>query len=258
VFPAISVIASIAAVTIGSLVRERGRATRAAQDQELARRLMVQSLLSLTEIRDADTGSHSRRTQEYCRRLAEQLRDDETYRDYLTPDRVELLASLAPLHDIGKVGVPDQLLNKPAALTPDEYREMQKHPGYGLNVITNAQRNAGATDDDVALAMAREIVYTHHERWDGKGYPRGLRGTQIPIPGRLMAVVDVYDALTSSRCYRPPLPRSEALNVLVLGRGTHFDPAVVDAFMRIAPTFQDAALQALAYADPGVGRVAPS
>ena len=165
-------------------------------EKDLAQRLMVQSLLSLTETRDAETGRHSRRTRQYTRLLAEQLAANPTYREYLTPFCIDLLATLAPLHDIGKVGVPDQLLNKPGELTPEEFREMQKHPVYGLDVITRAERDAGAHDDAI-LEMAKDIVYTHHERWDGKGYPRGLRGEQIPVAGRLIALVDVYDAMTT-------------------------------------------------------------
>jgi putative two-component system response regulator len=198
---------------------------------------MVQSLLSLTAIRDADTASHARRTQYYSRLLAERLRDNPDFRSYLTPDRIELLSSLAPLHDIGKVGVADHLLNKPGALTPEEFQQMKQHPVYGLSVITTAQRNAGAPDD-VTLSMAKDIVYTHHERWDGKGYPRGLQGAAIPIPGRVIAIVDAYDALTSERCYRRALPHEQALQLLLEGRGSHFDPAVVDAFVSVAPLLQ--------------------
>src|SRR5207244_7958254 len=108
-----------------------------------------------------------------------------------TADRIELLSTLAPLHDIGKVGVPDRVLNKPGTLTPEELEEMRRHPAHALDVLLKAEREAGV-HDDVILAMAKDIVYTHHEKWDGTGYPRGLRGTEIPVVGRLMAVVDVY------------------------------------------------------------------
>ena len=237
-FAAGGLFASLSAVTVASLIQERRRATQAALEKESARRLMVQSLLSLTDIRDADTGSHSRRTQRYSRLVAERLQQYPQFRDYLTQERIDLLSSLAPLHDIGKVGIPDQLLNKPGALTPDEYQEMKKHPIYGLSVITTAQRDSGAPDD-ATLVMAREIVYTHHERWDGTGYPRGLEGPQIPIAGRVMAIVDAYDALTSARCYRRAMSHEQALQVLAGASGSQFDPAVVDAFLGVAPLLQD-------------------
>lgn len=232
-FPAMGLMASLGAAIIATLAHERHRADWAAGEKEAAHRMMVQSLLSLTEIRDAETGSHSRRTQQYSRLLAQQLCGHPRFREYLTPTRIELLSTLAPLHDIGKVGVPDQLLNKPGALTAAEFHEMKKHPAYGLKVITTAQQRSGAREDPI-LAMAKDIVYTHHERWDGKGYPRGLKGEQIPIPGRLMAIVDAYDALTTVRCYRAPLAHERAVELIVEGEGTHFDPAVVDAFVRSA------------------------
>jgi putative two-component system response regulator len=198
---------------------------------------MVQSLLSLTEVRDMETGRHSRRTQEYARILAQQLASDPQFHDYLTPDRIALLSSLAPLHDIGKVGVPDRLLNKTGALTAEETVEMRKHPAHGRDVIVHAERDVG-TSDDVILAMAKDIVYTHHEKWDGTGYPEGLRGAAIPIAGRLMALVDVYDAVTTRRAYREPMSHDDAVAFIVAGKGTHFDPSVVDAFVEISPVLK--------------------
>jgi response regulator RpfG family c-di-GMP phosphodiesterase len=138
---------------------------------------MVQSLLSLTSVRDAETGKHSRRTQQYTRVLAQQLATHPNFRHFLTPQNIDLLSSLAPLHDIGKVGVPDQVLNKPGALTSDEFGEMRKHPSHGRDVIVSAEQDVGVRDD-VILAMAEDIVYTHHEKWDGTGYPRGLQAAR--------------------------------------------------------------------------------
>ncbi len=238
--PMVGMIASLAAATVARLTQERRRADRAAHDKDVATRLMVRSLLSLTEMRDAHTGRHSRRIQQYSRLLAQQLSTHPAFRDYLTSDCIELLASLAPLHDIGKVGVPDQLLNKPGALTAEEFLEMKKHPVYGLEVITTAQRDVGAHEDAV-LSMAKDIVYTHHEWWDGNGYPRGLKGAEIPIAGRLVAVVDVYDAVTARRLYRQPLPHGEAVALIIAGKGTHFDPDVVEAFVAIAARLPSAA-----------------
>jgi len=198
---------------------------------------MVQTLLSLTETRDAETGRHSRRTQMYARILAQELSTHPEYRDYLTAERIDLLASLAPLHDIGKVGIPDQILNKPGALTPDEMAEMRKHPTLGREVIVKAEQQVGV-HDDATLAMAKDIVYTHHERWDGTGYPQGLRGTGIPIPGRVMAIVDVYDAAVTRTLYRRTMSHDDTVKFIMAGKGTHFDPAVVDAFVRAASVIE--------------------
>jgi response regulator RpfG family c-di-GMP phosphodiesterase len=235
--PTIGVIAALAIMTLVNFTVERGRADTAGRDKTTAQRLMVQTLLSLTETRDAETGRHSRRTQQYVRLLAEQLSTNPKFRDYLTPERIELVSSLAPLHDIGKVGVPDHILNKPGALTPDELVEMQKHPQYGYEVILKAERRVGVRDDAI-LAVAKDIVYTHHERWDGTGYPRGLRGTEIPVEGRVMAVVDVYDATTTRTLYRPSMSHDDAVTFIVARRATHFDPAVVQAFVNVAPRFK--------------------
>jgi adenylate cyclase len=235
--PTIGLVSAMAIMTLVKFTVERGRADTAGRERTNAQQLMVQTLLSLTETRDAETGRHSRRTQQYVRLLAEQLSTDPEFRDYLTPERIELVSSLAPLHDIGKVGVPDHILNKPGALTPDELKEMQKHPEYGYEVILKAEGRVGVRDDAI-LAMAKDIVYTHHERWDGTGYPRRLRGAEIPIEGRVMAVVDVYDATTTRTLYRPPMSHDDAVKFIVARQATHFDPAVVQAFVNVAPQFK--------------------
>ena len=237
VMPTIGILGALALMTLAKFAVERGRADTAGRERSNAQRLMVQTLLSLTETRDAETGRHSRRTQEYVRLLAQQLSTNADYRDYLTPERIELLSSLAPLHDIGKVGVPDHILNKPGALTPAEYVEMQKHPEYGYEVILKAEQRVGVKDD-LILAVAKDIVYTHHEKWDGTGYPRRLRGKEIPVEGRVMAVVDVYDATTTRTLYRPPMSHDDAVRFIVDRTATHFDPAVVDAFLSVAPRFK--------------------
>ena len=246
-------IAALPAVMVAKLVVERRCADRARHETAVSQQLMVQSLLSLTEARDAATGQHARRTQRYTRLLAEQLASHARFREYLTPERIDLLATLAPLHDIGKVAIPDRLLNKPGRLTPDEILEMRNHPAYGLEVILQAEKRTGTRDDPI-LAMAKDIVYTHHERWDGTGYPRGLMNDQIPIPGRLVALVDVYDALVTTRVYRQPIPRQAAIDVILAGRGTLFDPAVVDAFLLVVPTLADTAMEPqVAYSGPASG-----
>ena len=149
-----------------------------------------------------------------------------------------MLSQLAPLHDIGKVGIPDAVLNKPGKLTPEEAAEMRRHPELGREVILRAEARVGVRDD-ATLEMAKDIVYTHHERWDGTGYPRGLRGTDIPVEGRIMAVVDVYDAAHARSLYHPCLPHEETVQLISQGRETHFDPDVVDAFLSVSKDFEE-------------------
>ena len=241
--PTLGVIGALAAMTLARFTVERGRANTASRERAAAQGLMVQALLSLTEVRDAETGRHSRRTQQYARLLAQRLASQPAFKTYLTPERIDLLSMLAPLHDIGKVGVPDRVLNKPGALTPDELVEMRKHPTLARDVILKAEAQLGVRDD-ATLEMAKAIVYTHHERWDGAGYPQGLRGKAIPVAGRVMAVVDVYDAVHARDTYKKSLSHDDTVAFIVSGKGTHFDPAVVDAFLSVAPLFEMISLSA--------------
>jgi adenylate cyclase len=237
-YPTLGVSAALAGMTVAGLTLERRRADAASAGRATSQRLMVQTLLSLTGIRDAETGRHSSRTERYARVLATQLSKNPAYAAYLTPDRIELLAMLAPLHDIGKVGVPDRVLNKPADLTPDELAEMRRHPEYGRDVILKAERDSGVRDDAI-LSLAKEIVYSHHEKWDGTGYPQGLKGSEIPIPGRVIALVDVYDAIRTRRLYDRPMSPADAKAFITKRRGTHFDPAVVDAFEQVSDVMHE-------------------
>ena len=243
--PTFAVLAALAVMTLAKFSVERGRADSASRDKTTAQRVMVQALLSLTEVRDAETGRHSRRTQQYTRLLAEQLATQPDFRAYLTHERIDLLSSLAPLHDIGKVGIPDHILNKPGALTPDELVQMRTHPTLGRDVILKTEARVGVRHD-ATLEMAKDIVYTHHERWDGGGYPQGLRGTAIPVAGRVMALVDVYDAVHARSLYRTCRSHDDTVAFIVGGKGTHFDPGVVDAFVVVAPLFKSASDEALA------------
>jgi adenylate cyclase len=243
--PTIGVLAALAVMTLAKFSVERGRADNASREKTAAQRLMVQALLSLTEVRDAETGRHSRRTQQYARLLGEQLATQPDFRAYLTPERIDLLSSLAPLHDIGKVGVPDHVLNKPGALTAEELAQMRQHPVLGRDVILKAEARVGVRDD-ATLEMAKDIVYTHHERWDGAGYPQGLRGTAIPIAGRVMALVDVYDAVSARTLYQKNMSHDDTVAFIVGGKGTHFDPDVVDAFLRVAALFKSTSDEAIA------------
>jgi putative two-component system response regulator len=204
--------------------------------------MMLHALTSLTETRDFETGAHLVRTSRYSQVLGETLASRPKFRDFFTPETIDLVARLAPIHDIGKVGVADRTLRKPGPLSDDERAEMSRHPIYGRDVIVRAEERVGVRDDFL-LRLAKEIVYSHHERWDGTGYPEGLRGEQIPIAGRLVALVDVYDALASPRVYKGALPHDEVVQAIVAGRGTQFDPDMVDAFLDVREEWRRIAIE---------------
>ena len=209
---------------------------RRMRDNQLAQDVSIHALARLAEIRDPETGNHIRRTQEYVRALAAMLRAHPRFVRALDPGTIALIAKSAPLHDIGKVGIPDHILLKPGKLTPAEWEVMKTHARLGAEAIEQAERDA---DRPVPfLAFAKEIARHHHERWDGTGYPDGLAGDAIPVAARLMAVADVFDALISRRVYKPPMPFDTARDVIAGDRGTHFDPDVVDAFGAGFVTFQ--------------------
>lgn len=218
-------------------VRQRTRELVMTQDAT------IESMAVLAEYRDPETGGHIMRTKNYVRILANKLKEHPKFRDYLTADVIDLLHKSAPLHDIGKVGVPDHILLKPGKLTNEEFEEIKKHTTYGHNAIAVAERRLG---ENSFLSLAREIAYAHQEKWDGSGYPRGLKGEEIPISGRLMALADVYDALISKRVYKPPFSHRKAVDIIIEGRGKHFDPDMVDAFMEIQEDFRQVGLH---YAD---------
>jgi adenylate cyclase len=230
VMPTLSATISLAVLIVARVVNERRRAESEKRRRKQAHRFIVQSLTSLTETRDLGTGKHARRTQEYTRLLASLLAKSPRFRRRLPRETIELMAILAPLHDIGKVGISDAVLNKPGPLTQDEYTQMQTHPDLGYKAIANAEALSLIEDEEI-VGLAKDMVFTHHEWWDGHGYPRGLAGEEIPIGGRILAVVDVYDALVAWRPYRLPMPHEQAVGIIRAQRGTHFDPDVVDAFV---------------------------
>lgn len=201
----------------------------------------MEAMGALAESRDSETGNHIRRTQNYVKLLAERLQKDERYAAALTPEIITYLYKTAPLHDIGKIGVPDRILLKPEKLTDDEFVIMKKHPEYGLRAIEAAERKM--SEPSQFLIYAKEIIYGHHEKWDGSGYPQGLAGEQIPLSARLMAIADVYDALICRRCYKQPFSHEQAVAIILKGRGTHFDPSLVDAFSAISDEFYEIALK---------------
>lgn len=210
-------------------VRERTRKLALTQDA------IIQSLAALTETRHHETGGHIQRTRHYIRALAGRLQAHPEFRDRLDDATVDLLFRLAPLHDIGKVGVRDRILLKPDRLTPDEYEEMKRHTLYGSETIRLAKRMMG---EDAFFQIADDIVLNHHERWDGSGYPGGLKEDSIPLPGRLMAVADAYDAIISPRVYKPAMMHEEAVRILREKRGSYFDPDIVDAFLSVNEEFR--------------------
>lgn len=226
------------------LVAERTRDVQN-QSEELVRRKQevisaqgatITAFCTLAEARGNETGNHIHRTQHYVQALAQRLRDHPRFRHELDDETIQLLFKSAPLHDIGKVAIPDAILCKPGKLTPTEWEVMRRHAEYGRDAIRVAQEELGETGG--FLRYAGEIAYSHHERWDGGGYPQGLTGGAIPLSARLMAVADVYDALISRRVYKNAFTHERAIAMIAEERGSHFDPDVADAMLDIAETFR--------------------
>lgn len=201
----------------------------------------IAMLASLAETRDNETGNHIRRTQRYVKALAQSLSEHPRFRKDLTPHKIELLYKSAPLHDIGKVGIPDRILLKPGRFEPEEFEVMKTHCKIGRDAIERAEKELHIEAD--FLVCAKEIAYSHQEKWDGSGYPEGLAGEAIPVSARLMAVADVYDALISRRVYKEGMTHEQAVATIWQGRGQHFDPDITDAFMSLQSEFQAIAQQ---------------
>ncbi len=216
-----------------------GEVARRMAENDQIQAVSIRALANLAETRDRETGGHILRTQSYVRQLADHLHTHPRFSATLTPPYIDLLERSAPLHDIGKVGIPDQILHKPGKLDPDEWEIMKTHAAIGARAIEVAEQDS---ERPLAfLALAKEIAHWHHEHWDGSGYPDGLSGESIPLSARLMALADVFDAMISRRVYKAPLPFEEVRNFIVGGRGTHFDPDVVDAFIARFDAFVDIA-----------------
>ncbi|MBP1698166.1 MAG: hypothetical protein H6Q41_3354 [Deltaproteobacteria bacterium] len=244
VLPLIVLVCNFSILTFFRFWHEEQRVKERTRELAMVQEATIESMSSLTETRDPDTGEHIRRTQNYILLLAEHLKNRPRFSPFLDRETIDLLYKSAPLHDIGKVGVSDRILLKPGRLTEQEFEEMKQHTIYGRNTILAAERKLGNIS---FLRVAREIAYTHHERWDGSGYPEGLKGEQIPVPGRLMALVDTYDALTSNRVYKSKIPHEKAVEIIAEEKGSHFDPEVVDAFLKVKENFREIAFT---YADP--------
>ena len=195
----------------------------------------ILAMSMLAETRDLDTGNHIRRTQNYVKALAEHLQHHPRFSGQLNAVSIAMLYKSAPMHDIGKVGIPDRILLKPGRLTPDEFEIMKTHTTIGYDAIVQAEKAQGGPVE--FLRMAKEIAHSHQEKWDGSGYPQGLAGEAIPLSARLMALADVYDALISVRVYKDGMPHDRAVQEIFQGRAAHFDPDMVDAFIEIQDEF---------------------
>lgn len=211
-------------------LRQRTEEIQTTQD------VTILSLASIAETRDNETGNHIIRTEYYVRILGEYLRNNEEYTDVLTDEMLTVMYKSAPLHDIGKVGIPDSILLKAGPLSDEEWLIMKSHPQLGHDALKVAEERLGTSS---FLSTARELIISHHEKWDGTGYPSGFSGKDIPLSGRLMALADVYDALLSERPYKKAFTHEEAKTIILQSRGTHFDPMIADAFIAEEKTFID-------------------
>ena len=190
---------------------------------------VISGLANLIENRDTDTGEHISRTSTFVRLLAENSREDGVYADQINNHFIGLMYTLAPMHDIGKILVSDSILKKPGKLTPEEFEQMKTHASLGGKVVSEILE--GITDDEY-LKFASDIATYHHEKWDGSGYPFGKKGEEIPLSARIMAVADVFDALISERCYKKAMPFDQAVEIIRQGAGAHFDPKLVEVFLK--------------------------
>lgn len=215
-----------------------GKLSYSLQSTLASRQATVIGLAKLAEYRDNDTGAHLIRMQQYANMLARQRLDEQQVPSELTEAFIHEISLSSILHDIGKVGIADHILLKPGRLTPEEFDQIKAHPVIGAKVIDSLLAFAPQCE---FLLMGRDIAGGHHEKWDGSGYPKGLKGESIPLSARIVALVDVYDALTSPRCYKRPFSHDEAIKIIIDGRGCHFDPALVDSFMVIEQQFAELA-----------------
>jgi putative two-component system response regulator len=200
------------------------------EELEKLQQITIECIATLAEYRDNETGTHIHRTQEYIRLLANEMQKTSKYKKLLTKKCIKLLYQSAPLHDIGKIGIPDSILLKPGRLTEEEFEVMKTHTDIGRKALELADKRMGK---ESFLHHAAELAGYHHERWDGNGYPKGLKGEDIPFFARMMAIVDVYDALVSKRVYKDPISHHEAIKIIKSETGTHFDSEMVNAFLRV-------------------------
>lgn len=216
------------------------------QQHSKANEAIIFGLARLAEYRDPETGYHLEKMRSYCRILATAMSNDNRFEDKISEHFIAVLFKAAPLHDIGKVGIPDRILLKPGRLDSAEFKRMQSHTTIGYETLRAIRKQYGETD---LLKMGMDIAHTHHEKYDGSGYPRGLKGDEIPISAQITAIADVYDALTSKRIYKPPFSHENALEIMSRDRGSHFNPYIFDIFLQIHREF-DMVRRSLAEQDP--------
>lgn len=198
---------------------------------------VIVGMANLIESRDGSTGKHVKNTQMYVRMIADELYERGLYPEELTPEYIEDLCKAAPLHDVGKIKIPDSILQKPGKLTPEEFDTMKQHTTYSRLIIKTI---IGDVEDAHYVKIVEDIALYHHERWDGTGYPVGLAGEEIPLAARIMAVADVFDALYEERCYKPPVrPIERIMQIIADGRGTQFDPVIAGIFMEMMPRLKE-------------------
>lgn len=197
---------------------------------ENEKRISLQNhiIISLVENRDTDTGEHIQRTSAYVELLSRKAYEQGVYPETITSEFIELIKRAAPMHDIGKIVVMDNVLKKPGKLTPEEFEQMKRHSTEGGRIINDV---IGVSEDREFIKMASEVACSHHERWDGKGYPYGLKEEEIPLSARIMAIADVFDALVSPRCYKKPMSQKEAFRIIQEEAGSHFDPILAKLFI---------------------------
>ncbi len=198
---------------------------------------VIVGMANLIESRDGSTGKHVKNTQAYVRMIANELYKRKLFSGELTPEYIQELCKAAPLHDVGKIKVPDAILQKPGKLTPEEFDTMKLHTTYSRKII---QTIIGDVEAESYVRIVEDIAMYHHERWDGTGYPTGLAGDNIPLSARIMAVADVFDALYEERCYKPPIrPLERIMQIMSEARGTQFDPVIIDVFMEMTPMLKE-------------------
>jgi len=212
---------------------------RRIQEVNQLQEVAINAMASLAETRDRETGAHILRTACYVKEIALYLQQNPSFADSLTAENILLMTKSAPLHDIGKMGIPEMILWKPGKLTKEEFEVMKTHANIGYRAIVGAERLLGTSV--TFLRFAKEMAYSHHERWDGTGYPEGLSGEAIPVSGRLMALADVYDALISRRVYKAPIPHAQSVAMIAAEAGKQFDPAIVAAFLQLQDRFLEIA-----------------